>query len=150
MSVSASIDVKFVTSDTKGVSVVAVVKGLINYGWTLNDNGQVSYLPVGDDDDYNWVSESISLDELINVLNEKESKNESIGISLTWGDTNIGGTLLMWDKASLSFNLSINRKVINEDAGLGITDISWYSEKLIAGLANGGLKIVSFSFEQTY
>ncbi len=150
MSVSASIDVKFVTSEDKGSSIVDIVKGLIKNGWTLNDNGKVSYLPVGDDGDYNWVSENINIDELINILDEKERQNESIGVSLTWGDTNIGGTLLLWDKKSLSFNLSINRKIINQDSSMGITDVNWYLEKLISGLINERLKVASFSFEQSY
>jgi hypothetical protein len=150
MSVSASIDVKFANVATEGFSVVTVVKGLLNKGWSFHENGQVLYLPIGDDGDYNWVSESMDLDGLINVIRVKESKNESIGIALTWRDTNIGGNLLIWDKESLSFNLSINRKVTNQDLNLGITDINWYLEKLILGLIDGGFKIVSFSFEQIF
>ena len=150
MSISASIDVKFVTSEDKGNSIGGIVIGLLNNGWTLNDNGKISYLPVGDDGDYNWVSESINIDELINILDEKERRNESIGVSLTWGDTNIGGTLLIWDKESLSFNLSINRKIINQDSSMGITDVNWYLEKLISGLINEKFKVESFSFKQSY
>ena len=149
MSVSASIDVKFITSEAKGGSIVDIVKGLINNGWKLNDNGKVSYLPVGDSDDYNWVTDSISIDELMNILDEKERRNESIGVSLTWGDTNIGGTLLIWDKESLSFNLSINRKMIDKSS-IGVTDVSWYLGKLISGLISERLKVVSFSFQQLY
>ena len=43
MSVSASIEIQFL--DKKPIDIVIL---LLNAGWTFNDNGHQTYLPIGD------------------------------------------------------------------------------------------------------
>ncbi|MBN2908792.1 hypothetical protein JQC72_04550 [Polycladomyces sp. WAk] len=54
MSVSASIDIHLVSRNGERMSTVKVVQTLLDDGWTLDDHGQVSYLPVGDRDDFDF------------------------------------------------------------------------------------------------
>lgn len=148
MSLSASINIQIVSSQNKVISSIEIIKNLMANGWTLNDNGKTSYLPIGDDDDYNWILENIDSEKLLDIFSEKEKRNEIIGVSLTWKDTNIGGMLLIFAEGELSLNLTINKKYISNNFDLKIIDVNWYLEKLIPGLNRKSLKLISFSFEQ--
>jgi hypothetical protein len=35
-------------------STVALVEILLNNGWSVNDHNHISYLPLGDKDEFNW------------------------------------------------------------------------------------------------
>jgi hypothetical protein len=150
MSVSASINIIVAKNEQQSIFAARIIEQLLSYGWSLNDYGQMTYLPVGDQGDYNWQSEIISKEKLIKIVGEKEKNNEVVGIVLTWKDTNIGGDLLVWKDGSLSFSLSVNRKILNEDISINVTDVNWYLEKLLSGLNAGHFSVMSFSFEQIF
>ena len=65
MSISASIDLKFLGYGSKQISIKKIIQLLLNFGWTLKDNGKVSYLPLGDDDNFNWLHEDINLEKFL-------------------------------------------------------------------------------------
>lgn len=48
MLVDASIDIKLAKMQNCKITSVEIIKRLLKFGWTLNDNGKVSYLPLGD------------------------------------------------------------------------------------------------------
>lgn len=148
MSVSASINIKLAKVKNEMISSGDVIRRLLSSKWTLNDNGKVSYLPLSDNGDYDWKWEILSIEQLMNIIEKKEKQNETIGVSLTWENTNIGGALLIWNKGDFSFNLTINRKLINNDTDISTTDVSWYLEKLLPAFSEGGHIVESLSFEQ--
>ncbi len=47
MSDSTSIDIELAKTDSTRVSPSKVIQNLLKHGWTLNDNGQVTFLPIG-------------------------------------------------------------------------------------------------------
>lgn len=61
MSASASIDIRLGNRKDVPMSKVQLIKLLLGFGWTLNDCGEVSYLPVGDEERFDWQRESKSV-----------------------------------------------------------------------------------------
>lgn len=86
MSVSISIEISL----SKQISRMTILRKLEDFGWSYNDQGKVTYLPIGDDNDFNWRSKSIPLEELLKILVIKDNKRELIGVAMTWKDTDVG------------------------------------------------------------
>ncbi len=142
MSVSASIDVK-IKVETK-FFVLEVIKLLLAFGWCFNYDGAVFYLPVGDDDNFDWYSDDISDDDLLDILREKEKLGELIGVAMTWENTGIGGGFLFRSDGTVLLNLNINRR----KAEYGFTDVNWYFSRIIPAFAVGKLHIESIEFSE--
>ncbi len=140
MSVSAYIDFKLEGVDFL-MTPAAIFDRLIGHGWTAEDHGGVSYLPLGDTGQYDWQKKILTLDEIHQLLSEKYNAKEVAGVSLTIQPENIGGQLLMFEPKSLSLSLSINRRTLLQS---GHTDFSWYIENVVPALdAGGAIQIIS-------
>ena len=142
MSVSSSIDIQTTSSD-RSIALFSI-KALKEFGWMLNHNGAVFYLPLEDDDEFNWTSANMSDTDLNNILIQKDRLGELIGIAMTWHNTDIGGEFLFRASGLISINLSINRKL----TGSNLTDVNWYLEKIIPALHRGNIQIESISFSE--
>jgi hypothetical protein len=130
------------------VQALEIIAILMANGWTLNDHGKVSHLPLGDKDNYDWqIQKDLSYSELSEIIRDKESKDEPIGIIMAWQDTSIGGTVIIKKEGSISINLDINRKELILKNHFKITDFQWYLEKLLPPLEEA-FGIEAFSFEQ--
>lgn len=127
MSVSTSIEINL----SKPTSGIAILKKLKQFGWTYNDQGKVTYLPVGDEDDFNWRHEYLPLVELDKILALKDEHRELIGVALTWKESNIGGHFLVNQAGKILISPDINRKVLDINSNNKITDMNWYITKLI-------------------
>ncbi|NLW48571.1 MAG: hypothetical protein GXY86_14740 [Firmicutes bacterium] len=145
MSTSASINIRL---NCEYVSPTKIINIFLDNGWTFNDNGFISYLPIGDNDDFNWQSKNIDKDYLIKILAKKEQKKELIGVVITWKDTEIGGQLLIWDKGDISISLTLNRKLIDTDKSDRITDVNWYLKRILPIFPVNNLDIESFCYEE--
>lgn len=149
MSVSASIDIKLIQRQTHELFSVRIIEKLLNYGWNFRNEGSVSFLPIGDKDDFNWQNDDISLDSLINILKNKEQAHEIIGIVMIWKDTRVGGEFLIIENQKISINLSINRKIISDNTtNLRITDVNWYLSKLLPAFNQEGILLDSFCYQE--
>lgn len=144
MSIAASIDIKYIIGQYGNIKVI---NKLLQYGWSLNDNGVASYLPFGDEDDFNWRSENISFDNLMAILQKKEQSGELIGVVLTWKDSGIGGQFLFWNDGHISINLTLKRKMI-ETSTTKITDVNWYFTKLLPIFNEVELLVESLAYEE--
>ena len=147
MSVSASINIQLGKMNINRVSAIQLIKTFIRNKWRIQWNNNISYLPVGDDD-FDWQSDKISIEELVNIVEEKESRGELIGILMLWDSTEFGVELLIHSELELSFNLSVNRKVITYAKNTHITDINWYLEKIVIPLKENNYIIEYFSFDE--
>lgn len=143
MSVSASIDIRLGNRKDVPISKTQLIKQLLDFGWTLNDCGEVSYLPIGDEDRFDWQRENISTESLMVTLGEKEKRGELIGVAMTWKDTGIGGAFLLMENGEVSVCLTNNRKSLE-----GITDVNWYLAKLLPAFSQNNLIVESFSYEE--
>ena len=119
-------------------SPLEIVSLLLESGWTLDCNGDVSYLPLGDAGLFDW--QHVPIEEQNKVFEEirrKELQGELISLSMFWKDTLIGGEFLFSPKGDLAFIATAKRKTIqNCDR---YTDVTWYLQRLIPPLRSGGL-----------
>ena len=54
-------------------SIADVLKIFQQIGWYIyNPQGKVEYLPIGDDDEYDWQCDEISESELYDIISKKE------------------------------------------------------------------------------
>lgn len=117
-------------------------------GWTIDDNGLVTYLPVGDIDLFDWQMEDIDFESVMKILTEKQKRGELIGIAMTWGDSGIGGTVLVHRDGNIHISLNINRKLIEDTAAIKVTDLNWYTTKLLPLFNQDGYQVISFSYQE--
>ncbi|WP_339307092.1 hypothetical protein [Paenibacillus sp. FSL R5-0519] len=127
MSVSISIEISL----SKKISRMTILRKLEDFGWSYNDQGKVTYLPIGDDDEFNWQRKSIPPEELLKILVIKDNQRELIGVAMTWKDTDVGGTFLIEENGTILMSPDINRKVLDVESYNKITDVNWYVTKLI-------------------
>lgn len=91
------------------------------------------------------------------ILQEKEKRNELIGLVLTWQDSDMGGDLLLWPKnemiskkihTSTTLSLSMNRKLLIDDGQLKITDVNWYIVNLLKIFNQGDTLVEYYTYEE--
>lgn len=112
---------------------------LIKNGWCFEkDNEMMIYQKTGWD--YDWVYLEADYNEWMDLLNRAMENNEQIGIRILWGETDIGGHLMITED-NISFHAVINtlyNPVLEEFA---IPKVDWYLEKLILPLSNRNMQI---------
>lgn len=143
MSHTASLEIKYYPVSIPPLSILSL---LIENGWIMDDYGYITFLPNNDSDDFNWQKEgSDQYDYVFNVLRNKEIGKETIGIVLTWKDTNIGGEFLFYHDGTIQINLNINRQI--SEIFNKFSDINWYLNRLIP-IFEGSCKIESINWNE--
>ena len=124
---------------------------MLAHGWTINDHGKMGFLPIHDNDMYNWQWEAINIDTLMEILREKEKFKEPLGVLITWKDSNIGGSLITYSMDEICLFITINRQVIQLREGLSMTDANWYLERIKPIFISGnGITISSIKFSEIF
>lgn len=159
MSLEASIDLRIVenTLSQAVIRPTEILKMLISHGWNIKgENGYIMYLPLGDDDMFNWIDSKMNETSLVEVLEEKERLGELIGVGLRWQDTDLTGeVLLRCDEdnrkkgmfANMSYCLS-NRKILADYGNFKITDVNWYLERLLPIFNQGDTIVEYFTYSE--
>ena len=147
MGFSSSIDFRF-ASNTK--DPLAVIQHLLNNGWTFNDSNSIWFLPLNDNNRFDWQKEPLhTWQEVVKIIEKKTNVNEIIGLVLTWQETQIGGDFLFFpDYKSLSINLNVNRQRLSSD--LIVTDHNFYLQKLVPLLQSAGLTLEAIEFSDLF
>lgn len=126
-------------------SIVDVLKIFQQIGWYIyNPQGKVEYLPIGDDDEYDWQCKEISENELYDVISEKIAKKEQIGINLFYSKSTEGVSLMAYNTSQIMLSITINRKTIKGK----YTDIAWYLENIIYKFLNIDVRLLSYKIEE--
>lgn len=113
----------------KEYSVVDILETLLSTGWTLNDNGHISFSLAADDyaiQTIDWTNDN----DGIKYLKSKTHISQIQTVCITWKNTNIGCTILAFNSDIICFQLNINRQTMT----LGkkeITNFNWYLEKIL-------------------
>ncbi|MGI9279808.1 MAG: hypothetical protein ACR2PX_09270 [Endozoicomonas sp.] len=141
MSVSASIDVQF----SKSFNIPTLIQMFLDAGWTLNDSGKVSFLPIGDNDDFDWQSKQLTEHALMELVAVKVKRGELVGVVFTWKDTMSGGEVLFHTDSSFSMTLSMDRKVIGKSRR---TDVTWFLERLDRIFSDKNIDIEQIVFSE--
>lgn len=142
MSITSSID--FTIADSVNATPTYIIDILHKQGWEFDLDSKKEYLPVGDNEEYDWQIEKLSNSALWKILKEKEYNCETIGIVMTWKSSEIGGSFHFWSQNSFSMIININKKITLE----GETDVNWYINKIIPLLKRANLIIESFVFSE--
>jgi len=159
MSVSASIDLRIVDVSSKKVILpIKTLTILAQNGWSLiNQYGYAGYLPVNDNDEFNWQGEKINEPALMEILQKKEDLDELVGVNIYWQNTEIGGSILLWTEkiasqkkihTPMSFICDGNRKILSDDYHCKITDVNWYLTKLLPAFNQGDTIVEYFTYEE--
>lgn len=105
-------------------------------------------MPIGDDDKFDWKSEKISFESLVQIIEKKERIEEIIGVILTWQDTGIGGQFLFRCNGIISVNVTLLRKLISSNSNVEITDINWYLTRLLNVFNEKVMQVEHFSYQE--
>lgn len=138
MSRSSSIDIRY---HSYGITSCEVLKMLLSYGWNLDDYGEITFLPMDDDDRFDWMSLPYTMDNqrhVLQLLEAKERAQELLGITLQWENSRIGGTVLFYSDQSFSFMATVNRRKLPM---FEFTDVNWYLHKLLAPLLENNVVV---------
>lgn len=122
-----------------------ILKLFQQIGWGIfNLQGKVEYLPVGDDDEFNWQCEEISESKLYSIVADKISQKEQIGINLFHDSGNEGISFVAHSTEQIILSIGIHRKLIKES----YTDTVWYLENIIYKLFDVGVRLLSYKLEE--
>ncbi|MBY0013288.1 hypothetical protein [Paenibacillus typhae] len=147
MSISAWIDIHL--SSSANFSATDLIRQFAKEGWDYADhNGEVTFLPLGDGDNFNWQSEVMDSAHIMNIIEMKQAQGEIVGIQLLRRDSEIGCDMLMFNTNQIGFNLSIARKSIETQGDIDMTDFSWYLERILPVFKNAGLRVERVQCEQ--
>ena len=124
-------------------SIAEVISAFNKIGWGYSDNVR-DYLPLHDDDMYEWQAEAISIEELLSIITNKQECGELCGVALYHQDSDKGIHLLASNTKEIMVNIIINRKTICGD----FTDISWYIENIVAKLEDIGCPVQSLDYNE--
>lgn len=123
MGLQVSIDIYF----SEKHSPKEIFKKLLDTGWEINFENEVSYLRASDLDDYDWQATDVDNFNINEFINSHDYMGK-IGISVVANRESGGEILIFPDYLSLS--LSINRRYLFETQTMKIPDFNWYLERL--------------------
>ena len=114
--------------------IIDIINLFHELGWDYYDAEKtIEYLPLGDDDSFDWQKRSLSEKKLQELINNKQNAGEQIGLVLYYENSGIGVTLLAKNTKEISLDINIHRKTVDKSRE-SITDISWYFTHIICGL----------------
>lgn len=127
---------------SSAIPVVTLLEALTGIGWELNYHGDLFYLPLKDQENYDWQSSSIDLwPEVKTILSTKQRDQEVVGIGLSWKEEVTSGLFLFHPDHSISVLIGAHRiRISQADA---FTDFSWYLSRLLPCLTSAGCIVES-------
>ena len=124
-------------------SIAEIIRTFQLIGWDFAD-GQAEFLPLHDDDMFDWQSEPLSAEEVLAIVTEKQRCGELCGVILYHQSSDRGISLLAQNTAEIMLHISINRKTICND----FTDASWYIEHIAAELERIGCTVQALQYSE--
>jgi hypothetical protein len=110
----------------------------LSFGWTLDYDGEINILPLGDDE-FNWTLFKMSeIDDVFSIIDLKSSLNEIVGVRLTWTDTKSVLYLVFEKNNSIIFDVAANRQLLGQT---DFTDINWYLQRTLFPLLDNRVQI---------
>lgn len=126
-----------------------IIKAMKDIGWGFAD-GKMEYLPVGDNDLFDWQTEPLSYEKLFGIISEKQRKGELCGVMLYHRDSGRGVSLLAETTREITLSLTVNRRTITEERAKNtdFTDASWYIENIVLKLQRMGCEVFSLNYNE--
>lgn len=142
-------------SPSTEIAASRILSCLLDHGWNLDHQGKITYLPVGDKDDFSWEWMDISQKEILaGIIADKEKAEEIVGVVIFNEKDPTGGQLLIHPSEEMKgqeirridFILDANRKKL--DNAFELTDVSWYLPRYIPALMASGINICNVQWEE--
>ena len=115
-------------------NIVEVLKIFQQIGWYIyNPQGKVEYLPIDDDDEYDWQCDEKTESELYDIISKKTASKGAEGISLMACDT-----------SQIILSITINRKTVKGK----YTDMAWYLQNIIYKFLDIDVRLLSYKIEE--
>ena len=128
--------------------IMDVINLLNELGWKYYDiERNIEYLPLGDNDDFNWQKKYLTENQLRELINNKQDNYEQVGLNLYYKNSKEGITLLAKNTKEILVDLNISRKTV-ENSRESITDIGWYFNNIIQRLKERECPIDYIKFEE--
>ena len=128
--------------------IIDVINLLHELGWKYYDiERNIEYLPLGDNDDFNWQKKYLTENQLRELINNKQDNYEQVGLNLYYKNSKEGITLLAKNTKEILVDLNISRKTV-ENSRESITDIGWYFNNIIQRLKERECPIDYIKFEE--
>ena len=150
MSRTSSIDINLLSKEHSRLDILSV---LLQNGWSATATGQISYTPLGDNDDFDQQTcKAEQWEQVYKEIELKELKNEKIGLALFWKDSGIGGTFHLNPIVASSETPLYNRLHLwimpyTERPRLEncewLTDHSWFITRIMPGIFDANLFVES-------
>lgn len=150
MSISSSIDILLWNNKNYKLSILDLIDSMLNNNWKIIKSEKICYLPLEDDDLFEWTESVLTENQLKEIVKQKEIKKEIIGIIFYWKNTDIGISMLMFQDNQITFSLDINRVVIDSVEQMNLTDVNWYIKRIIPCLNTEKFKIQNIKFSQEW
>ena len=128
--------------------IVDIINLFTQLGWTYYDGKKiVEYLPLGDNDDFDWQRNHFSEEELQEIITKKQNHREMVGLILYCKDSDEGITILAKNTNEIVISLNINRRTIEKRRD-SFTDVDWYIKNIVQKLAKRGCLVDYVKFEE--
>lgn len=139
MSIQTSVSARLRNGAAQGA--LEVLRALLSGGWRMERSGEIVFLRKGDED-YDWYAEpDVSKEKVLSEMSEKAAAGEPLGIVLAWHGTDAAvDATIRADMIEIS--PTVNRRLLES----GVTDVSWYIERLAPALRSLG--VVEWKWEE--
>lgn len=140
--------INIIYHSSREISVLEILEMYLANGWSLNDNGHISFRPLGDRDDFNWVQLRLGqIQELKDIIRNKVTANEDPAVVLVLKELEVGAATTFYPKdRRINFLLDIGKKTHPELPHW--TDVSWYLPRILNPLLVSGLIIGQVDFTE--
>ncbi len=127
-----------------------IIKQFDNIGWGVKDD-IMKYLPIHDNDMFEWREEKLSYEKLFSLVSEKQALGEAVGVQLFHNKSDHGTTLYAKSTKEITLFLDYNRRIMyNTEGTVGgaFTDISWYVYHIVFALEKAGCPVEDMTYNE--
>lgn len=150
MSVSYNLKISVSSREPTGLSTVSIIQCFLANGWSLySEDDKIIYTTVGDDDDFDFLAESIGTDEYFEIVNQKERKKENIAFALFYLEECIRYRVDIILTPSHDIIISpddMTKKILLP--AFNILDVNWYLGKILPSFNNDNILVEGITFTQ--
>ena len=126
-------------------NIAEVLKIFQQTEWYIyNPQGKVEYLPIDDDDEYDWQCDEKTESELYDIISKKTAGKEQIGVNLFYCNGAEGISLMACDTSQIILSITINRKTVKGK----YTDMAWYLQNIIYKFLDIDVRLLSYKIEE--
>ena len=130
MGLSIGIDIKlYANTPEYEITQLDVLKIFQKSQWKFsNTQGQQTYLPLHDNESYDWNYGNFCNKYLFDIFELKAKAKEIIGVRLFWEDSDVGVDLLLYPNLTMIFSIERGNRPVTH---YGITDFDWFLSRII-------------------